>query len=57
MERQRTPHTPETDDVGRFALELVTLEEVVDRIFEESDKEVFRILNKMMGIGDGEHSE
>ena len=48
MERQRTPHTPETDDVGRFALELITLEEVVDRIFEESDREVFRILNKIM---------
>jgi hypothetical protein len=48
MERQRTPHTPETEDVGRFALELLTLEEVVDRIFEESDREVFRILNRIL---------
>ena len=48
MERQRTPHAPETDNVGRFALELVTLEEVVDRIFDESDREVFRILNRIM---------
>ena len=54
MERQGTPHYPEMDDVGRFALELITLEEVVDRIFEESDREVFRILNNIMGIDCGE---
>ena len=48
MENIRIPHTPEMDNVGRFALELVTLEEVVDRIFEESDREVFRILNEIL---------
>ena len=57
MERLETPHSPEMDDVGRFALELVAIEEIVDRIFEESDKEVFRILNKIMELNHGEHYE